>query len=340
MAKQKASESDFDGMGDFSLHILLWLFLPGMITGFLQKMYYNFRYKASSPYRPAAGSSRFKRDHDRCYVIVIGVYLFYCIFSSIYMMPPNYYHDFGVSTTTCDKSLKAQFRKYSLMYHPDRKPGPEAEGQFMRLRKIYESLTNPVLREAYNKFGSTMTCNGCILFKDFLWNGLMQFIGFYGGIAVVIIVLNIVGNGQFGTYWRFLAFFSMLCLEASMLILPYDPIPWFLPNSTVAEKISVIRQSITYVFMAITQFGPILFPKETAELRDSLRKVEKQALIHEAESIKYFENQLKPFIEDKENFDLLKGEIEKRTMHMRLFENDEDYRKIANLHITKRKNIK
>jgi DnaJ domain len=337
MAKTK--ETEFDNMGDFTLHLLLWFFLPGMVTNFVQRAYYALRYARGSIYRPSPGSPRHKRDYDRCYVFVISIYLFYCIFSTIYMMPPNYYQDFGVPATASEKVLKAQFRKYSLMYHPDRNPGPEAEGQFLRLRKIYESLTNPVLKEAYNKFGSHLTCNGCILFKDYLWNGLMHFIGFYGGVGFALIVLNTLGANQVGTYWRFMAFLGMMCLEAAMILLPYDPIAWFLPNATIAEKISVLRHSITYIFMAINQFGPALFPKETADLRDSLKKVEKQAIVNELDSIKYFEHHLKPFIQDKSKFDLLKIEVSRKIMHARLFDNDADYRNITNEFIAKRKKI-
>lgn len=332
MGKKKAQESDFDNMGDFTLHMVLWLILPGLFSGWLQKGYYYFRCKGKGP---QPGSARHRRDHDRCYMIVIGVYLFYCIFSSIYMLPNNYYDDFGVTPTSGEKEIKAKFRKYSLMYHPDRKPGPEAEGEFMRLRKIYESLTSPVLREVYNKFGPSQSCNGCILFKDFLWNALMHFIGFYGGIALVLVILNMVGSGQYGTYWRFMAFFGMMVLEANMIFLPYDPIAWFLPNCTVAEKISILHQCITYVFMAINQIGPLIFPQQTADVRDAMRRLEKQALIQEKETSKYFEKQLKPFIEDPSNYSLLKSEMQKRSMHVRLLANDEDYRRTTDTYLSK-----
>lgn len=328
MKNNKSTTGGHDSLGDFSLNIVLWLFLPSFITSTLQKIYYLIRYRTDSVFKPTPGSPKFQKHYNRIYILVVGSYLLFCIFQVIYSLPLNYYSEFGVATGAGDKDLKAKFRKYSLQYHPDRNPTEEASNQFMRIRKIYETLSDPISREAYNKFGLLKQCMNCLIFKDYLWQGLMEFIGFYGGTGLVLIVLNMVGAKQFGSYWRFMAYFLMAALEASWIILPYDPFAWFLPNLTVAEKISVLHQSVIYIFIALSQFGPILFSNEDRDLKQSVTKLEAIVSLLAKETQKSLKMAFDPFINNFDMLDLLKKQMQMHSVQMRLFEHDKDFRAI------------
>jgi hypothetical protein len=317
-----------DSFGDLSLNIILWLILPNLITSIIQRVYYGFRYRVNSTQRPKPGSSKFQRHHNNIYIFVVGTYLLFCIFQVVYNLPSNYYDEFGVRVQFSEKELKSKFRKYSLQYHPDRNPGEDAQARFMRLRKIYETLSNPLLREAYNKFGVMKHCLNCIIFKDYLMQGMTEFLAFYGGTGLVLVILNMLGSTQFARYWRFMSYFSLAALEAVLLVLPYDPFAWFMPNYTVAEKISILHQSVIYIFIALSQFGPIIFPDDHQDLRQALSKLEKDLDLQVNSMKKQLKNTFQPFSTNQEMLAQLKRQMQKHSVNMRLYEHDSDYRSI------------
>mmetsp|Transcript_10062 Transcript_10062/g.22232 ORF Transcript_10062/g.22232 Transcript_10062/m.22232 type:complete len:584 (+) Transcript_10062:35-1786(+) len=50
--------------------------------------------------------------------------------------------------------IKKAWRKFSLMYHPDKNKDPGATEKFLLLKKAYDSLTDPVASENYKKYGN------------------------------------------------------------------------------------------------------------------------------------------------------------------------------------------
>lgn len=64
-------------------------------------------------------------------------------------MAENYYEILGVSKTASLNEIKIAFRKLALLYHPDK--NPETKDFFVRILQAYEVLSNPVLREKYDK---------------------------------------------------------------------------------------------------------------------------------------------------------------------------------------------
>eukprot|EP00899_Mesostigma_viride_P009350 jgi/Mesvir1/18416/Mv14286-RA.1 len=64
------------------------------------------------------------------------------------------YEVLGVSPSASEQEIKQAYRRKSLKYHPDKNPDPEAATYFAeKITKAYKALTDPVMRENYEKYG-------------------------------------------------------------------------------------------------------------------------------------------------------------------------------------------
>ena len=66
----------------------------------------------------------------------------------------DYYEVLAVRREASDQELKQAYRRLALKYHPDKNPGNhEAEERFKELNEAYQVLSQPELRERYDRFG-------------------------------------------------------------------------------------------------------------------------------------------------------------------------------------------
>ena len=65
----------------------------------------------------------------------------------------DYYEVLGVSKTTSDSELKAQYRKNALKFHPDRNKSPEAAEHFKEISEAYAVLSDKEKRQLYDQYG-------------------------------------------------------------------------------------------------------------------------------------------------------------------------------------------
>jgi molecular chaperone DnaJ len=66
----------------------------------------------------------------------------------------DYYEVLGVSHTSTDEEIKAEYRKLAMRWHPDRNNGSkEAEEKFKELTEAYDVLRDPQKRAAYDRYG-------------------------------------------------------------------------------------------------------------------------------------------------------------------------------------------
>ncbi|MEQ9449670.1 MAG: DnaJ domain-containing protein [Rhodospirillaceae bacterium] len=65
--------------------------------------------------------------------------------------PKGYYVALGIEETADADAIKAAFRNKAKRLHPDFNPSPIAAKQFHRVHEAYETLSDPVKREEYDK---------------------------------------------------------------------------------------------------------------------------------------------------------------------------------------------
>ncbi len=75
-------------------------------------------------------------------------------------MARDYYEILGVSREADKEELKRSYRRLARKYHPDVNKEAGAEERFKEINRAYEVLSEPELRERYNRFGEAGVAAG------------------------------------------------------------------------------------------------------------------------------------------------------------------------------------
>jgi len=71
-------------------------------------------------------------------------------------MAKDFYEILGVTRSASQEEIKKAYRKLAGKYHPDRNPGDkEAEAKFKELSSAHDVLSDPSLKEKYDRYGHT-----------------------------------------------------------------------------------------------------------------------------------------------------------------------------------------
>ena len=65
----------------------------------------------------------------------------------------KFYDLMGLRPDATEVDLKKAYRMLALKYHPDKNPGPEAEGKFQQIKAAYEVLSIAEKRKIYDTRG-------------------------------------------------------------------------------------------------------------------------------------------------------------------------------------------
>ncbi|KAK3810411.1 MAG: hypothetical protein JOS17DRAFT_764214 [Linnemannia elongata] len=301
-----------------------WAFLPSFVTNVIQSIWYAIKYPVNSAAKPASNTPKYRRHYNRIYCGVVLAYLAYTIAEVDRALPTNAYDYLDLSFHNfSQKQLRTNFRKASLLYHPD-KVGQVGQDTFVRIRAAHEILSDPVLKIAYDRFGpDVVICSTCKTNRDFVNNGLTSYYPFYFGSGLVLSLMSVVGKGQFGRYWRFVVLFSMAALELIMVTRP-EPLwilSWIMPNRVTFEQVIILHQIFVSSFIAISQIGPILVPskeQEKSNTKELIDRLELLTAISNAESIGQLQSVFDVFRGDEECMTQLKRQMGMMALDSRL----------------------
>lgn len=151
---------------------------------------------------------------------------------------------------------------------------------FVRIRAAHEVLSDPIAKQSYDRFGPTsVTCTTCKTVRDHVVRGLSSYYTFYLSTGVILVLMSVLGKGQFGRYWRFIVLFGMAALELAMVTRsePVWLLSWIMPHRVTFEQIAILHQIFVSTFIAISQIGPILVPskeQEKTNVKDLVHRLE------------------------------------------------------------------
>jgi len=127
-----------------------WSVVPDFATKRLLAFFHRFLLRLPPP---QPNTRAYHQHYAATYALVVLSYLLYNLISSARAMPPNFYQVLGVPPTVDESGLKAAFRQFAKRNHPDRPGvGSDGEGLFIMVRDVYESLKDPVVRFAYDRW--------------------------------------------------------------------------------------------------------------------------------------------------------------------------------------------
>lgn len=133
-----------------------WRYVPDFLSTRLLPVF-HFLYASLLRRQPPPPNTPLYFRHRRyLYALVVFGYAFYTFHQAASAIGSNLYEILGVPPTADETAMKASFRTFAKIWHPD-KAGPHAEVYFMEVRTAYEALKNPVTRFAYDR------CESCIV---------------------------------------------------------------------------------------------------------------------------------------------------------------------------------
>ena len=93
-----------------------WAFLPNLVSGWLQSIFYGITIRAGDP-KPQPGTPKYQKHRRRIHTIVVVSYLLYTLFEADYIIRQDrdFYQLLGVSPDAGEKAVKSRFRRLWAM---------------------------------------------------------------------------------------------------------------------------------------------------------------------------------------------------------------------------------
>ncbi|KAI1763992.1 hypothetical protein GGR53DRAFT_341351 [Hypoxylon sp. FL1150] len=307
------------------LSLIGWSFLPNLVTGWVQSIYYGLTIRAGDR-KPARGTPRHAEHRRRIHILVVSLYLLYTIYEADYELrrASDYYADLGVPHAASERDIKSRFRRLAALHHPD-KVMSDADF-FMHLKAASDTLVDPARRFAYERFGPDIgSWKHCVTVRDFVGRGVQVVLPYYGLAALVMYVLGLLGYLDWGRYWRWLTLVVLCVFELHVISRPTFPAflqgfvnpllsnltahPPFLPF----QVISLARRLSVTLYVAFSQIGPLLQPAQPGQpagakpeqteekaLLQNLDRLEQTARSMDVDATRLMELEMAPFAGDPE----------------------------------------
>ncbi|KAJ1907461.1 hypothetical protein LPJ81_000739 [Coemansia sp. IMI 209127] len=247
--------------------VLGWMFLPQLAANYMLKIVHAVLSRVAPRLVPRPNTPQFQMHQRMSYVLVIIVYFAYSLWETEKGLGNNYYQMLGVSPAEfIEGQLRRNFRRMSLVLHPDKNPGHERE--FMTVQEAYTVLSSPVMRFVYDHAGAEATkCPSCATVSDFMLAAIPKRLGMYIAYILGNAALQVFRIGRYGTYWRYITIGAFAALELMMMASTRDPLIiralfWIMPHRTGYEVSRILQQAMICFFIGLNQIGPQLVPYE------------------------------------------------------------------------------
>ncbi|KAJ1667835.1 hypothetical protein IW140_001386 [Coemansia sp. RSA 1813] len=247
--------------------MLGWMFLPQLVATYTLKLIHGVLSRVAPRMVPHPNTPQYQLHQRMSYVLVIIMYFAYSLWETEKGLGNNYYHMLGVTPADfVEGQLRRNFRRISLVLHPDKNPGHER--QFIIVQEAYTVLSSPVMRFIYNHAGAEATkCQSCATVSDFMLAAIPKRMGMYIAYTLGNAALQVFGIARYGTYWRYIAIGAFAALELMMMASTSDPLIiralfWMMPHRTGYELSKILQQAMVCFFIGLNQIGPQLIPYE------------------------------------------------------------------------------
>ncbi|KAK4225348.1 chaperone protein DnaJ [Podospora fimiseda] len=333
------------------LSLFGWSFLPNLVTGWTQSLYYTITIRAGDPH-PSPGTPRYAEHRRRIHILVVTLYLLYTIYEADYEIQRHgsFYSDLGgLPLTATEKEIKSRFRRLAALYHPDKvASGGEKErvnAFFVHLKQAQETLINPARRFAYDRFGPDVAnWDKCITYKDFIVRGAQHLVPYYGVAAIAMYGFGLLGYLEYAKFERWLVLGCMFLFEVISVTRPHMPfVLEKIINPIITtplggnhrapylqfQAITLAKKLCVTLYLAFSQIGPLLsadtssgnivVEKEGASeeqaLRQGLERLEVAAKRLDMDATNLLQLEMAPFAGDEEAMESTWAKVKEWLVH-------------------------
>lgn len=214
----------------------------------------------------------------------------------------------------------------AAVHHPDKFSTEDpvahaaAEAYFVNLKIAQDTLSDPIKRFAYERFGPDMLkWQHCKTVRDYLFAGIQgSALAIYAAAAICLGFLAFTNYLQFGRFWRCATLVGLFILEYHTITRPYpspiltkvlnpflETFTWHSP--LLPFQLVALARKATFTFVgALGQLGG-LFPKPPQRNNASLSEHDQQQLTrlegiaaaHEIEATRLLAMDMTPFAQDE-----------------------------------------
>lgn len=255
MSDGEATKDDLSGLGGFFFYVFFvhpctaWILKPG-----------RFERKKSIMYAIAflAGLAAIKTGLE------------------MQQRGPNYYSILDVTRASNPLEIKRAYKKLSLQLHPDKNPSPDAATQFDAVKKAYDCLLDPELREVYNKYGKEGIKNN----KRYDETQFLIECGiFYVTWGMMAFMLTMGKRSGDARNWTFTGLVVMLIAEVVLMSATQNTsnLPtWLFPQMTEYDIVWLMHSLFPAFMNGCRSLGSYLFVDLDAQTRQLLLALQGQ----------------------------------------------------------------
>lgn len=238
--------------------------------------------------------------------------------------------------------IKSRFRRLAARYHPDKiqsainpAPSTEAEAHFVRLKLAQDTLLDPAQKFAYERFGPNIVRHQQNLktIRDYVYAGLKSLTPEYIAGAIGLVAVNVFWLRQWGRFWRYYSFMTLVTLELyflthtyssskdSFFLGRYSKVLCFVPdNGILPERLlpfqfmTLARRFSLSLNYFISQLSPPTQAGSTGgqtdpEIQERMNRLAQIARMPDSEASSLLNLSTAPFKGDRESVEALRREM-------------------------------